>query len=59
MNRNQSRKRAISGLGLKHSHRRRSQSSETNKGGGMQQENWAQLRNRKREQYRQLLQKNQ
>ncbi|MDJ0576819.1 MAG: hypothetical protein QNJ65_16850 [Xenococcaceae cyanobacterium MO_234.B1] len=54
MNRNQRRQRAISRLGLKNSHCHRPQSSRTNRGEGEQQENWAQLRNRRREQYRQL-----
>ncbi len=59
MNRNQRRQKAISRLGLKNSHCHRPQSSRTNRGEGEQQENWVQLRNRRREQYRQLLRKNQ
>jgi hypothetical protein len=59
MNRNQRRQRVISRLGFKHSHCRHSQSPYTNRGRGEQQENWVQLRNRRREQYRQLLKKNQ
>ena len=59
MNRNQRRQRGTSRLGLKNSHCHRPQSSRTNRVGGEQQENWVQLRNRRREQYRQLLRKNQ
>ena len=59
MNRNQRRQKAISRLGFKHTHCRRPQSPGTNRGGGEQQENCVQLRNRRREQYRQLLKKNQ
>ena len=59
MNRNQRRQRARNRLEFKHSNCRHPQSPETNRGGGKQQENWLQLRNRRREQYRQLLRKNQ
>ena len=59
MNKNQRRQKAINRLGFKHSHCHRSQSSRTNRGESEQQENWLQLRNRRREQYRQLLRKNQ
>ena len=59
MNRNQRRQKAISRLGFKHSHCCHPQSPRTNRGEGEQQENWLQLRNRRREQYRQLLRKNQ
>ena len=60
MNRNQRRQRSINRLGFKPINYRRSQSPETNRGGGgEQQENWTQLRNRRREQYRQSLNKNQ
>ncbi len=59
MNRNQHRQRTINRLGFKHSHCHRSQSPRTNRGESEQQENWLQLKNRRREQDRQLLRKNQ
>ena len=61
MNRNQHRQRAINRLrlGFKHSNCRRTQFSGNSKDGSEQQENWTQLRNRRREQYRQSLNKNQ